>query len=83
MTTKTQDVYAGVYQHYKGSLYLVLGLARHTETEEKLIAYIPLYTRPEHTGPRICVRPFEMFMDMVTVDGEEVSRFKYLGPELV
>lgn len=28
-----------IYQHYKGNLYLVLEVATHTETEEKLVIY--------------------------------------------
>jgi hypothetical protein len=77
-----ENIFAGVYQHYKGGLYYVLGLARHTETDEKLIAYIPLYTRPDHPGPRIQVRPITMFFETVVSLGKEIPRFKYLGAEL-
>lgn len=45
----------GVYEHYKSTpqdrrYYQVLGFARHTETEEMLVIYVPLYTIPEHRG---------------------------------
>ena len=33
----------GVYRHYKGSLYQVMGMARHSETEEWLVVYRALY----------------------------------------
>ena len=79
---KPKDILSGVYQHYKGGLYQVLGVARHTETDEKLILYIPLYTRSDHKGPRFQVRPLTMFFEEVEVEGQKVPRFKYLGSEL-
>lgn len=79
---QNKDILSGVYRHYKGGLYLILGAARHTETDEKLIAYIPLYTREDHKGPRIQVRPLEMFFEEVEFEGKKVPRFKYLGSEL-
>ena len=60
----------GVYEHYKSSpsdrrYYQVLGVARHTETEEKLVLYIPLYVIDEHKGLRLQVRPLDMFLEVV------------------
>ena len=77
----------GVYEHYKSSpegrrYYQVLGFARHTETEEILVVYIPLYVIPEHTGLRLQVRPLDMFLENVDVEGQEMPRFRYVGPEL-
>ena len=80
--TDVRHVYSGVYQHYKEGLYLVLGLAIHTETGENLIVYVPLYTQEDHKGPRIQVRPVEMFFEDVEVNGVKQPRFQYLGPEL-
>jgi hypothetical protein len=61
---------SGLYRHYKGPLYEVLDLVRHSETEEVLVLYRPLY------GERaLWVRPFEMFTGTVTVDGVEQPRF--------
>jgi hypothetical protein len=66
----------GTYQHYKGKRYRVLGVGRHTETDEYLVVYVPLY---EHVGqPDIWVRPYEVFMETVEVNGEVVPRFKAL-----
>ena len=60
----------GTYRHYKGNLYEVLGVARHSETEEQLVVYRALY------GERgLWVRPLAMFQETVVVDGHEVVRF--------
>ena len=77
----------GVYEHYKSTsqsrrYYQVIGFARHTETEEILAVYIPLYVIPEHTGLRLQVRPLKMFLENVKVNDKTVPRFRYIGPEL-
>ncbi len=60
----------GQYRHYKGGLYEVISVARHSETEEELVVYRPL------TGNSgLWVRPLAMFREMVIVDGSEVARF--------
>jgi hypothetical protein len=65
----------GRYQHYKGGFYEVLGVARHSETDEELVVYRPLY------GDRgLWVRPKAMFCDSVTVEGRAVPRFRHVGP---
>jgi hypothetical protein len=61
------------YRHYKGKDYLVLYQAKHSETQEDLVVYQALY------GERgIWVRPLEMFLEDVEVDGKLVERFKEL-----
>ena len=74
-----QDIKAGVYQHYKGKFYLALGLARHSETEEIFVLYVPLYAS---RGVRMFVRPQEMFFEEVVVNGKKQPRFAYIGPEM-
>lgn len=71
-----QHLQAGVYKHYKGLLVIVLGVARHSETEEKLVAYVPLGVNAK---PRITVRPYDMFFEEVNVNGAARPRFAYLG----
>jgi cyclomaltodextrinase len=63
----------GVYQHYKGKKYLVLGLAKHSETLEEFVTYVNLY---ENSAGNLWVRPLKMFLENVLVDGKEVPRFK-------
>lgn len=63
----------GIYQHYKGERYEVLGLARHSETEEELVVYRALYG--EHG---LWVRPYRMFVEEVSVNGASLPRFRRL-----
>ncbi|WP_111720120.1 DUF1653 domain-containing protein [Homoserinimonas sp. OAct 916] len=58
----------GQYRHYKGSVYEVVGIARHSETEEELV----LYRSP---AGDLWVRPRTMFFEQVQVDGNQVARF--------
>src|SRR5262249_50222121 len=69
------DVAPGRYRHYKGGFYEVLGVARHSETEEEFVVYRPLYGEGG-----LWVRPRAMFLDVVTVGGATVPRFQYVGP---
>lgn len=61
---------AGIYRHYKGQRYRVLGTARHSETMEELVIYQALYG--EHG---LWVRPAAMFAETVEMDGEPIARF--------
>ena len=64
----------GLYRHYKGNEYRVIGLARHTETEETLVVYQALY------GARgLWVRPAVMFAEQVEIGGRRVPRFERIG----
>ena len=65
----------GVYQHYKGNRYRVLGIGKHSETLEDLVIYEPLY---DNAQTKFWARPVSMFGEVVTKDGESVPRFKYL-----
>lgn len=59
------------YRHFKGNEYLVLYLAKHSETLEELVVYQALY------GERgIWVRPLEMFLGQKELDGKWVNRFE-------
>jgi hypothetical protein len=66
----------GLYRHYKGHDYRVIGLARHSETREPLVVYEALY------GERgLWVRPAAMFIETVALpDGSRPARFTYVGP---
>lgn len=59
------------YRHYKGNEYLVLHLAKHSETLEDLVVYQALYGEKA-----IWVRPLAMFKEQVDVNGKVVNRFE-------
>ena len=63
----------GLYKHYKGKIYEVLGVARHSETLEELIVYKATY-QPE--GENLWVRPKTMFLEKIEVEGKVVNRFE-------
>jgi len=69
-------IHPGIYRHYKGNTYQVLGVAKHSETEEDLVVYRALYGE---WG--LWVRPLEMFSEKVEVEGRLVSRFTLIQPE--
>ena len=69
-----REIKPGRYRHYKEKDYEVIGLARHSETEEELVVYRTLYG-----DFSLWVRPLKMFMEMVEVDGREVPRFRFTG----
>lgn len=64
----------GRYRHYKGNEYEVMGVAKHSEDESELVVYKPLYGEQ-----RLWVRPLQMFIETVQVNGETKPRFKYIG----
>lgn len=59
------------YRHFKGNEYLVLHVARHSETLEEYVVYQALYGEKG-----IWVRPLEMFLSAKEVEGKEVYRFE-------
>ena len=59
------------YKHYKGGLYKVLYLAKHTETEEIMVVYKSLYGNND-----IWCRPLSMWNDLIEIDGKIVKRFQ-------
>jgi hypothetical protein len=70
-----QALKPGMYKHYKGNLYEVIGTAQHSETLEKLVVYKALY-QPE--GKNLWVRPLSMFIETIHLNGMEVPRFEYI-----
>ena len=59
------------YRHFKGKEYLVLHIAKHSETLEELVVYQALYGEKG-----IWVRPLDMFLGQVEVNGMLVNRFE-------
>ncbi len=81
METKVPDeIVPGVYQHYKGPKYLVHGCARHSNTEERGVVYMPLEPHGDEL-PQLSWRPVggvDGFYTPVQIDGEWKERFTFL-----
>ncbi len=71
-----QSLATGRYRHYKGNEYIVLGIARHSETEEELVVY-----RQDYGERGLWVRPLSMFIEDVLIDGHSVPRFQFIGQD--
>jgi hypothetical protein len=65
----------GIYVHYKGQRYQVLGLARHSETLEPLVVYRALYGEGG-----LWVRPYAMFTEQIEISGQARPRFALIEP---
>jgi len=66
----------GRYRHFKGNLYDVLEIARHSETQEEYVVYRALYG--EHG---LWVRPAAMFAEIIERDGRRLPRFEFIGDD--
>ena len=63
----------GIYQHFKGNMYKVLAVAKHSETLENMVVYQALYGAGD-----IWVRPENMFLEFIEKDGKFIKRFKFI-----
>lgn len=70
-----EPIEAGRYRHYKGNEYTVLGIARHSESQERLVVY-----RQEYGERALWVRPLTMFAESVETASGSVPRFSRIGP---
>lgn len=61
----------GMYRHYKGNEYEVIGIARHSETLEPMVIYRAMYGERE-----FWVRPLEMFLEKIQIEGVLKYRFE-------
>lgn len=75
---EAESLPAGVYEHYKGAHYLVLGGGRYDPTDEQVVIYVRLYSRP---GWPLSVRPWIDFFAEVEHEGRRVPRFRFVGAQ--
>ena len=66
----------GRYKHFQGNEYMVLAIAKHSETLEDFVVYEALY---DNKVSKVWVRPVSMFTDKVEKDGKMVDRYEYIG----
>lgn len=67
----------GIYRHFKGPRYRIIGCVENTETSAILVLYHSL-AKPE----KLWVRPLWSFTGMVEVDGDHFPRFKFIGENI-
>ena len=67
------EIKLGKYRHFKGGEYEVLCLAKHSETEEKMVVYRALYGNGD-----VWVRPLRMWNEIVEYEGRRVHRFEHI-----
>lgn len=74
LSEQAKSLKLGIYKHFKGNVYRVLGVARHSEDLQEYV----LYESVEHPGER-WIRPLAMFLEHVEKDGKKVPRFSFIA----
>ena len=70
------DMTGKYYRHFKGNVYRVLHIAKHSETLEEMVVYQAMY------GERgVWVRPKTMFEEVIERDGKVFRRFSPISAE--
>lgn len=72
--SEKHPVPGAIYKHYKGNLYQVFGVGKHSETLEDIVLYQCLY---DNSLGRLWARPLPMWSELVEVDGKKVPRFEF------
>ena len=72
-----ETIKPGKYRHFKGKIYEVLGVARHSETLEEMVVYKALYSS-DFGRDALWIRPLDLFLKTVEKDGEAIERFTYM-----
>lgn len=72
------EVQPGLYRHYKGKMYQVLEVARHSETLDWYVVYRCLY--PNELA-QLWIRPASMFMETISLNGVLQPRFAFISPD--
>jgi hypothetical protein len=70
------SIQTGIYEHYKKLRYQVMGVVRHSESCEAMVLYRPLYGEGA-----MWVRPYEMFIEDVVIEGVRRPRFALVQPD--
>ena len=62
----------GIYKHYKGNVYEVIGIAKHSEDLSEMVVYQSV------VDGQMWVRSKEMFLEHVLIEGKKIPRFTFL-----
>lgn len=63
----------GIYRHFKGNEYLLIDVAKHSETQELMVVYRPLYG-----DCALWVRPASMWNEYIERNGYKGPRFRFI-----
>lgn len=75
---EVKPIIPGLYQHYKGGLYEVLGTGRHSESLEELVFYRALNDSADFGEKSLWGRPVSMFRDVLEIENRVVPRFRLI-----
>lgn len=67
------EIKLGIYEHFKGKRYEVIGIGKHSETLEEFVVYRAMYGEGG-----MWIRPVAMFLEQIEFNGKKVDRFKYV-----
>ncbi|MFA5828612.1 MAG: DUF1653 domain-containing protein [Candidatus Shapirobacteria bacterium] len=76
MSEQALSLKPGIYEHYSGKKYDLVGVAHHSETLEEVVVY-----RARYGEKLIWVRPLGMFLETVEHEGVIKPRFRYIGDD--
>lgn len=71
----------GIYQHYKGNFYRIIGIGKHSDTMEDMVVYQWLYDSPEFWPNPLRVKEKKLFEQTVEINGKQVPRFTFVREE--
>lgn len=74
-----ENIVPGIYRHYKGKNYLVIGTGRHSETLEEMVIYQALYSSERFGENALWIRPAKMFREKIKINGKTIPRFTYIS----
>ncbi len=69
----------GIYKHYKGGFYKVLGVARNENTQEEVVVYRSISRGLENGEGPLWVRPIDQFAELVDAKEKRVQRYTYVS----
>lgn len=69
------EIKPGIYKHYKGNKYEVIGTANHSETLQKLVIYKGLYNSEKFGNQPLWARPAEEFLETINIYNKQIKRF--------
>jgi hypothetical protein len=84
--SQPRPIIGAIYKHFKSTggldhVYKVTGIAKHSETDELMVIYEPLYTNDWmiESQADFSARPLEMFMGKIQIEGKLLYRFELIS----